>query len=38
MMQNLTKQLTNAGKRRKGKKGMGMGNLAGLFGGGKMGF
>ena len=37
MMQNLTKQLTNAGKRRKGKKG-GMAGLAGLFGGGKMGF
>ena len=39
MMQNLTKQLTNAGKRRKGKKGgiPGMGGLGGLFGG-KMGF
>ncbi len=38
MMQNLTRQLTNMGKRRKGKKGLaGMGNLGGLFGG-KMGF
>ena len=39
MMQNLTKQLTSMGKRRKGKKGLGgMGNLGSLFGGGKLGF